>query len=192
MSTLWGSCEYFYVRPVRVQGFSSGDTSTCMSTVPISPFYSRRTHDCTCQSWLNSLLKNSIHYYIETLPSRTCTYTSVRNNIFAHVLRTDVLGLRAGFAIIWGRPLRGPLMRVRTYTGWIYVSSYGTFGRSLRRAPGCSRCFSSLRTCDKCMYAHTPSFQYNVCIVFFIMWYFWVPWLPPHNLFPMLHERCLW
>lgn len=29
----------------------------------------------------NSLLKNSIHYCIETLPSRTCTYTSVRNNI---------------------------------------------------------------------------------------------------------------
>ena len=25
-----------------------------------------------------SLLKNSIHYCIETLPSRTCTYTSVR------------------------------------------------------------------------------------------------------------------
>ena len=44
--------------------------------------------------------KNSIHYYIETLPSRTCTYTSVRNNIFVHVLRTIVLGRRAGLAIL--------------------------------------------------------------------------------------------
>jgi hypothetical protein len=30
-----------------------------------------------------------------------------------------------------------PIDGVRTYTGWIYVSTYGTFGRSLGRVTGC-------------------------------------------------------
>ncbi len=94
----------FTIAPFGVQGFSTGDTSTCVYTVLISvPFLfplCLRLHMSVFL--MNSLLKNSIHYYIETLPSRTCTYTSVRNNIVSAAYTTALSdwGLLGGVLLV--------------------------------------------------------------------------------------------
>jgi hypothetical protein len=79
----------YTIAPFGVQGFSTGDTSICMSTVLISvPVLTVVLTIARVSLVKEFSLKNSIHYCIETLPSRTCTYTSVRNNIVSAVCAT--------------------------------------------------------------------------------------------------------
>ncbi len=113
------------------------------------------THECACRSSPFACSRNVIHYCIEILPLRTCTYV-------------------VNYYYWWYCPLRCESWATYVLSAFgLLVTSYVSVG-PLPKRPCRAPSMNAASTRGIFVYAHTPSFQCNVCNTFSVMippWY---------------------